>query len=173
MRAGMRVKAKIEGRDAVMRRLRKLVPDAEAQLAKAQLDAAEDLADKIRARAPGGETGRYRASIGADRLVNREGVDAAGTIGGRTKDPNATGIFASFLWRFLEFGTKAHVIEPKSGKYLVFRTGDGSLISKRRVNHPGSVAHPHIFPTFRANRKKIRRRMADAVNRAVRKARGT
>ncbi|WP_181182629.1 hypothetical protein [Mesorhizobium sp. B3-1-9] len=57
-----------------------------------------------------------------------------------TKDPNATGIFAEFIWRFLEFGTVK------------------------------MAARPHIFPTYRAYRKKLRRRIAGAVNRAVRKA---
>lgn len=146
----MRIKATIEGRDAVMRRLRALVPEAEAELAKEQLEGAIELANRIKLRAPGPRTGRYQASIQADRLANRPGQRRVGgkvksTQTGRalsdTKDPNATGIFAEFIWRFLEFGTVK------------------------------MSARPHIFPTYRAYRKKLRRRMANAVNRAVRKAR--
>lgn len=132
-----------------MRRLRALVPAAEAELAKEQLEGAVELANRIKPRAPR-NTGRYAASIQGDRLANRPGerriggkVKATGV--GRqlsaTKDPNATGVFAEFIWRFLEFGTVK------------------------------MAARPHIFPTFRAYRKKLRRRMANAVNRAVRKAR--
>lgn len=58
----------------------------------------------------------------------------------RTKDKNAVGIYADFKWRWLEFGT----------------------VKTRR--------QPHIFTTYRARRKAIRRRMANAVNRAVRRA---
>lgn len=61
---------------------------------------------------------------------------------GQTKDPNAQGLFADFKWRWLEFGTR-----------------------KMR-------ARPHIFPTYRAMRKRIRRRIATAVNKAIKKAAG-
>jgi hypothetical protein len=166
----MRIKAKIDGRDAVMRRLRQLVPAAEKELAIAQLEGAQELANRIKPRAPG--SGRYRASIQADRLSNRPGKSALSKgLKGQTKDPNATGIFADFIWRLLEFGTKAHVIEPKTGEYLVFRGPDGNVVSTKKVDHPGAVAHPHIFPTFRAFRKRLRRKMAGAVNKAVRKVR--
>lgn len=145
----MRIKATVLGRDEVMRRLRAVVPEAEKELAKAQLEGAQELANRIKGRAPR-ETGRYQASIEADRLANRPGQRRVGgkvkstTTGkalGATKDPNATGIFAEYIWRFLEFGT------VKMG------------------------ARPHIFPTFRAYRKRLRRKMAGAVNKAVKKAR--
>ncbi|HTV69327.1 MAG TPA: HK97-gp10 family putative phage morphogenesis protein [Rhizobiaceae bacterium] len=131
----MAIKAKFLGRDAVTRKLRKLVPDAEKQAAIAQMEAAMDLASAIRPRAPR-LTGEYADSIQGDRLSNRR--EAA--VGARTKDPNATGIFASWKWRWLEFGT---------------------------VKMP---ARPHIMPTFRAARKRIRRKVANAINKAVRKA---
>lgn len=139
----MRVRAKVLGRETVMRKLRELVPDAEKELAKAQLEGAIELANRIKPRTPGPRTGQYQASIQADRLANRPSKRAVSGRGLRapTKDPNATGIFADFIWRFLEFGTVK------------------------------MAARPHIFPTYRAYRKKLRRRMATAVNRAVRKAR--
>lgn len=136
----MRVKAKWLGREAVVRKLNDLLPDAEPQIALAQLEAAQELADAIRPRAPV-RTGEYRASIQGDRLANRPGKNAIGQgLKGSTKDKNATGIFAKFTWRWLEFGT---------------------------VKMP---ARPHIFPSYRARRKAIRRKIAGAVNKAVRKA---
>ena len=147
----MAFKAKFEGRDVVMRRLRKLVPEAEKQLADAQLDVARELADRIRARAP--DDGDYAGSIQGDRLSSRPGVRISGKgLKGQTKDPNATGIFANPLWHLLEFGTKDRF--HKSGKFV----GRGPAI-------------PHIFPTYRAMRRRIRRLMAGAVNKAVRKVR--
>lgn len=138
----MRVKAQVLGRDAVMRKLRALVPDAEQELAREQLEGAQELAARIKPRAPGPRTGKYQASIQGDRLSNRPSKRAIGKgLKGQTKDPNATGVFAEYIWRFLEFGT--------------------AKMAKR----------PHIFPTYRAYRKRLRRRMSGAVNRAVRKAR--
>lgn len=145
-------KVKMLGREAVMRRLRQLVPDAEKEVAVEQLEAARELAGGIAARAPRGETGEYAASIQGDRLANRP--DSA-TVGTRpTKDPNATGVFASHKWRWLEFGT-AERVQKTTG---------------RRVGR--TPAQPHIFPTYRAMKKRIRRRIAGAVNKAVRRAKG-
>jgi HK97 gp10 family phage protein len=135
----VKVRAKFEGREKVMARLRAIAPAAETELATAQLEAAQDLAGKIRSRAPR-RTGRYAASIVGDRLTSRPGGNLlGGGLRGRTKDKNATGIFGEFIWRFLEFGTVK------------------------------MARQPHVFPTFRAARKGIRRKMATAVNRALRK----
>lgn len=165
----MKVKARVLGREKVMAKLRELVPEAEKELAKAQMEVAHELANRIRSRAPG--SGRYRATIQADLLANRPTAKAIkGSAARKTKDPNATGIFADYIWRFLEFGTQAHVISPKKGEYLVFRGPDGRWVYTKQVKHPGTVAHPHIYPTYRAYKKKLRRKMANAVNKAVRKA---
>ena len=141
-------KAKFEGRDKVMARLRKLVPNAERELAEAQLDSAKQLATAIAARAPV-RTGRYRASIHGARLAgHNKGQGRSIGLRGQTKDKNATGIFALFYWVFLEFGTKG-----------------GGFGGK------GIARQPHVFVTYRAMKKKIRRNMANAVNRAVRRSR--
>lgn len=166
----MALKAKFEGRDAVMARLRKLVPDAENEAAKAQEAAAKELAEAIRARAPH-VSGNYAASIEAGKLAGRN--DGRKPIGIQaTKDPNAWGIFADFVWRFLEFGTKAHTIKAKRGGLLAVRGANGRVSFVEKVEHPGTRAQPHIFPTYRAYRKRIRRRVATAINKAVRRAKG-
>ncbi|MBP0438423.1 HK97-gp10 family putative phage morphogenesis protein [Tianweitania sediminis] len=136
----MAIKAKMLGREKTMKLLRGIVPEAEKELAKAQMEAAQDLASKIRPRAPGPRTGQYQASIQADRLANRTGQQPVSQgLRGSTKDPNATGVFADFIWRFLEFGTVK--------------------MAKR----------PHIFPTYRQERPRIRRKMAASVRKAVKK----
>lgn len=133
----MKTKAKFLGRDTTMRLLRDIVPEAEKELAKAQMDGARTLAKKIKPRAPR-STGEYEASIHADLLVNRPGQRAIGKgINNETKDPNATGVFADYIWRFLEFGT----------------------VKMRK--------RPHIFPTYRQERPRIRRKMAGAVRKAL------
>lgn len=168
----MAFKAKILGREKVMRLLNQIVPDAEKELAKAQLEGAQQVAAKIKPRAPG--SGRYRASIEADKLSNRpnERAIGRGASNKNTLDPNATGIFADWRWRFIEFGTRSHVIEPKTGEYLVFRGPGGQPVYSKQVNHPGAVKQPHIMPTWRQERRKVRAKMAAAVRKAVKKAKG-
>jgi HK97 gp10 family phage protein len=136
----MAIRAKFLGREAVMRRLNQMVPDAEKELAAAQMEVAQEAASRIEARAPRGATGDYARSIQADRIANRPHQEFTGIR--ETKDKNATGVFAKFTWRFLEFGTVK------------------------------MAARPHIFPTWRAYRKTARRKMAAAVNKAVRRAKG-
>lgn len=138
----MKVKAKILGRAQTMKLLNAVVPEAEKELAKAQMEGAQQVVNKIKPRAPGPRTGAYQASIQADLLANRPKERAAGGGGanGNTKDPNATGVFADYIWRFLEFGTVK--------------------MAKR----------PHIFPTWRQERKRVRAKMATAVRKAVKKA---
>ena len=87
------------------------------------------------------KTGRYRAFDQADRLESRPKKGRNALVASRTTDKNAVGIYGEFMWRWLEFGTV-----------------------KTR-------AQPHIMPTYRAMKKTIRRRMAKAVNQAVKKAR--
>jgi len=134
----MAYKAKFLGREAVMRKLNRMLPDAERELAQAQMDVAREASSRIAARAPVGATGDYHKSIQADLIVNRPKNELVGLT--ETKDKNATGVFAKWTWRFLEFGTVK------------------------------MAARPHIFPTWRAYRKTARRKMAAAVNKAVRRA---
>ena len=167
----MAIKAKMLGREAVMRKLNQLAPEAEKELAEAQLEVAQEAASKIAARAPVGKTGEYKASIKGGRLADMHaGQEPVGLR--QTKDRNATGVFAAWFWRFIEFSTAPHVIKARNAPALRFRGRDGGLISTQSVNHPGTPARPHIFPTWRAYRKTARRKMAKAVNRAVLKVMG-
>lgn len=160
----LRARFRRESRDAVTRRLRQLVPEAEAQIAKAQETSAKELAEAIKARAPS-VSGRYRDSIIAAKLSDRN--DSKKPIGiQETKDPNAWGIFADFLWRFLEFGTAPHAIKAKRKPNLVFTAGGKKIVTKQ-VNHPGIAKQPHIFPTYRSMRKRILRRMSTAIRKAI------
>lgn len=150
----MAIRGKFMGREALTKRLRQLVPDIEQEAGKAQLEAAEELAAAIEARAPISEdgTGDYRASISGGRLADNPGKAVIGVSS--TKDPNATGVFADFKWRWIEFGTAERTVK---------KTGASS----------GRMpAQPHIFPTYRQHQKRIKRKVANAINRAVRKAQG-
>lgn len=150
----MAIKAKIMGREALSRKLRQMAPEIEKAAEVALLEGAEDVAAQITSRAPVGATQQYMASIKAG--YQRDNPDKKSLSGQPSKDPNATGVYADYIWRFLEFGTRPHI---NKGMYA------GS-------QHPGTVAQPHVFPTWRAARPKIKKKIRLAVNKAVRKAMG-
>lgn len=140
------LKATWVNRDQVMASLRLLSPQIEKQIAAKQLEVAGDLAKRIRDKAPVGNPrwrrnrspGQYRRSIIAGRLADNLGAQLHGIS--QTKDPNATGVFGDFIWRWLEFGTVK------------------------------TLARPHIFPTYRARKKYIVRTMRRAINTGIKKA---
>jgi hypothetical protein len=47
----------------------------------------------------------------------------------------------------VEFGTKAHIIEPKNKQALRFKIGNKTIITKK-VQHPGTDAQPFIRPVL-------------------------
>jgi HK97 gp10 family phage protein len=51
---------------------------------------------------------------------------------------------------YVEFGTKAHEIKPKSPTgVLVFKI-NGQKVFAKKVNHPGTKAQPYVRPAFEA-----------------------
>lgn len=163
------LKAELQGREALSRRLNQIAPKVEQYAAEAKLEIAKDAAERIRASAPR-DRGDYAASIEGGRLADHPGKQQIGV--NASKDKDAAGVFADFTWRFIEFGTQAHVIRSKTGKRMFFQAKNGSLVSTKQVKHPGSHAQPHIFPTWRAMKKKARRKLLAAVNKGVREAMG-
>lgn len=123
--------------------MNRFVPNAERNIAQTQLDVAKELATDIKARAPV-RTGRYRASIRGDRLTSGRGYVGGKLRGlrGQSRDPNATGIFAEYIWRFLEFGHHG-----RDGKFV-----------------PG---RPHIFPIYRASKRRIRSKISAALRKTI------
>ena len=70
--------------------------------------------------------------------------------------------------RAVEFGTKPHVIRPKRGRVLRWRSGRGFRYATK-VNHPGTRAQPYMEPTLRAKRPQIQRLFSDAANDVLRR----
>jgi hypothetical protein len=161
----MAIKTTIIGREALQRRLNELVPTAATAAADAKLEVAQELAKRIASRAPVGASGHYRTSIRGGRQADNPGIVPFG--GRASKDPDATAVYADFIWRFLEFGTAPHVIKGRNGKNLVFTAAGGDVVSKRSVSHPGSSAHPHIFYTWKAMRKAAKAKISRAIGKAV------
>lgn len=150
----MAIKAKMLGREALNRKLRQLAPEVEKAAEIIKLQIAKDVAGEITNRAPVGATHQYMASISGGYQRNNPGKTSLSSQ--PSKDPDATGIYANYIWRFLEFGTRPHI---NSGMFA------GS-------QHPGTAPQPHIFPTWRAMKPKAKKKLNAAINKAVRKAMG-
>lgn len=161
----MAFKTKIIGREALQRRLDELVPEAAADAAEAKLEVVQEAASRIASRAPVGVTGDYKGSIRGGRQADNPGILPVG--GKPSKDPDATAVYADFIWRFLEFGTAPHAIKGKNGKNLLFTAAYGTLVSTRAVAHPGGGARPHVFYTWKAFRKTAKAKISRAIIKAI------
>jgi len=162
----MAMRAELKGREALMRRLEQLAPNIEKYTAPVKLKAAEELAEAIRSKAPTGATLEYMESIEGATLSSRPVGERVGITA--TKDPTAAGLFAGWIWHFLEFGTAPHSTAKGGGTVL----GKKQAAAGQGQMHPGTKAQPHIFPTYRAMKPAIRKKILAAVNKAVREARG-
>ncbi|KAA0689853.1 HK97 gp10 family phage protein [Neorhizobium sp. P12A] len=160
----MALKATVVGRAALMEKLNAVAPAATKYANEVKLQIAEEAAEKMRAAAPRGATLEYAESIEGDFLKAHAGAKQVGVS--QTKDPDAAGIFASFIWRFLEFGTAPHNTAKGGGTAL----GKATHAGGEGFQHPGTKAQPHIFTTWRAMRKSAKQRIQAAVRKGAREA---
>lgn len=158
----MALKATFIGRDKLQAKLDAIAPKAAIYAAAAKLQIAEEAAGKIAQGAPRGATLVYAESIVGDFLKNHPKQSQVGIRD--TKDPDAAGIFAPFIWRFLEFGTAPHNTAKGGGSPLgkATHTGGGG------TQHPGTARQPHIFNVWRTMRAGAKKKIQAAVNKAVR-----
>lgn len=158
----MALKATMIGRDKLQAKLNALAPNVAIYAAAVKLQIAEEAASKIAQGAPRGATLEYAESIAGDFLKNRPKQSAVGIRD--TKDPDAAGIFAPFIWRWLEFGTAPHNTAKGGGSPLgkATHTGGGG------IQHPGTKAQPHIFNVWRSMRASAKKKIQAAVSKAVR-----
>lgn len=160
------LKARVEGREALMRRLYDLVPQAEEYAAEAKLEVVKEAANLISAAAPH-RTGNYMENIQGER--QDANPDIAPIVGSKSKDPDATAVYAPFIWRFLEFGTKASFAEaPRADK----RYKDKSRMTVGKRAHAATPAIPHVFPEWNRYRPTAKKIVNAAINRAVKEVQG-
>ncbi len=149
----MALKAKLQGREVLMRHLNEIAPNAEKYAAEAKLEVVKEAASIISADAPY-DSGDYMQNIKGERQADNP--NHAPIVGTKSKDPDAAAVYAPFIWRFLEFGTQAH---ENRGQYA------GTM-------HPGTTAQPHVFPAWRQFKPTAKKRINAAINRAVKEAQG-
>ncbi|NTI74887.1 HK97 gp10 family phage protein [Rhizobium rhizogenes] len=160
----MALKTIVQGRAKLTRDLQAIVPNALKYAAEANLQIVEQAAEKISDVAPRGATLEYAESIEGDFLKNKP--EAKSFRDNPTKDKDAAGLFAPFIWRFLEFGTAPHNTAPGGGTVK----GRSDAVQGKGHLHPGTPAQPHIWPTWRAFQATANRIKRNAINKAFRQA---
>lgn len=152
-----------------MRKLERITPGVTEAAAAAKLEVVKEAANLISAAAPH-DTGNYMENIRGGRQADNPGLVQVG--GTKSKDPDATAVYAPYYWHWLEWGTAPHKIKAKNAPALVFRNGGGGITVAGEVMHPGTKRQPHVFPTWREYRKAAKTKVNAAINKAVRTSLG-
>jgi HK97 gp10 family phage protein len=150
---------KVQGADALKRKMRVFPQRAREQIARAMEQSAEEivkLAKSLAPVSPGG--GALRDSIGWNWGDAPAGSMVLGTV--RTEGKGAgnlaitiyAGDDRAYYSRWVEFGTAPHA--------------QGGLFAG--TQHPGLPARPFFFPSYRALRKRTRSRVSRAIRNAAR-----
>jgi HK97 gp10 family phage protein len=67
---------------------------------------------------------------------------------GRVEAYAKAGDKKAWYYRFVEFGTAAHIIKGKNGNMLKFTSRDGKSIAVPQVSHTGAIAKPYMRPAL-------------------------
>lgn len=130
-------------KDRLREKLNRLVPGVNEAISEANEKSATEMVAAMRAAAPE-VTGDYKEHLNARPVQDGEirgtqRVRGGGRIQFRAVNALAWGIFAIFWWKSLEFGSR------------------------------GKGARPHIFPIYRAYRKRIRGRNTREINKQIKR----
>ena len=120
----------VTGVEGVQQTLAKIVPQstkAVRELAQKIYELADQGADKHT------KTGALRRSLYLRSLPNRSGWEIGHD---RQMAPHAV---------FVHWGTRPHVIRPKTKKLLRWATPFGKWVSNKAVNHPGYKGDPWLI----------------------------
>ena len=150
----------------------KQIPDVAVEAARrAMEEGADEIVAAIKAAVPA-KSGELRDSIGwtwGDLPAGSFMIDEIRT-GGNRGDQYATlrlKIYAgnkdAFYARFIEFGTAPHSLTLNASVARGLRQDQGPL-------HPGSLARPFFFPTWKRMKARYRRNIRTRVRAAIRKA---
>ncbi|WP_310619683.1 HK97-gp10 family putative phage morphogenesis protein [Flexibacterium corallicola] len=141
-----------------MARLRKIAPNLDKEVEKAQKRSAQEVAEYAKLNAPTGETGRLKNSIRAVNLREAKQEDFHKDDRVMSHSSSGWGIVMMFYWQFVEFGTAAR----HARKFRKSRKTQG--------NRSGTPARPFFWPAYRNVRKKHKGRMSRAMNKSIKDA---
>lgn len=83
---------------------------------------------------------------------------------GRVEAYARAGNKKAYYYRFVEYGTAAHVIKAgKNKKLLTFTARDGKKVEIQQVNHPGAIAKPYMRPALDSKGKDAVRAVTQQI----------
>ncbi|MFW6079621.1 MAG: hypothetical protein ACODAE_08370, partial [Gemmatimonadota bacterium] len=120
------------------------------------------------------ETGEAIRDTARDNVHDR---DIAPTIRKRSEARGLNAKVTADHWRahFEEFGTKPHIIEPRTKEALASLEGQVSFRGEdvfgpvARVRHPGQDARPYLHPAAEQERREFPRRLSSGTAEALQK----
>ncbi|MFH2028994.1 MAG: hypothetical protein ABIJ40_00025 [Bacteroidota bacterium] len=94
-------------------------------------------------------TGRLRDSITFATSTEQSGIDGKATESDKIKQPSEArtvriGTAVDYALG-VEFGTRPHIIEPKTAKALYWKGAEHPV---KRVKHPGTISQPFLRPAL-------------------------
>lgn len=147
------VRMHVRNKERLFAKLRAMDDEIEKDLAAATLKSAEEvaaMAARLAPKNPATKSEYYKSIVGR-QLLHRDGNSLSGSARNQVvrrreagknvlmRGVGAAGVFASWRWRFVEYGT---------------------------VNN---MAWPHLMPAYRSMKKRIRSRMSRAINKATKR----
>jgi HK97 gp10 family phage protein len=160
-------------RKAQLKKKLSVLPKAVQEAVRAAMEeAAQDIVNKMRAQVPV-DTGNLRDSInwvwGAApkdaKVITSVGTLKAAEGINTSQITIFAGDYYAYYARWVEFGTRGRA----PGRY---RDERGHTRNAGKRGHAATPARPFFYPTWRAERKKIRARMARRINAAIKKIAG-
>ncbi|MGO6719566.1 HK97-gp10 family putative phage morphogenesis protein [Rhizobium ruizarguesonis] len=143
----------VKGLKELQRKLDRLPAVAKARIREAMEQGADEIVTMMRSLVPT-DSGDLRESIAWTYGRAPKGALSLGkvqAVGGDLTITIYAGNATAYYSRFVEFGTASHTA---GGKFA------GATI-------PAIAASPFFFVSFRANRKKVKSRIARAINKAA------
>lgn len=147
---GGEIRVRLEGDEALLRKLRELGIKVSDVLEQAVDAAAEIVQAGAIGLAPGPAIERDTTMKRATRVEVEVGPDRE-----------------HWYYRFAETGAAVHGIAPKTAKVVLFY-GDAGETFRARVTHPGIPATPFLRPAMDSRSDEAQREMGDEWKRAIR-----
>lgn len=142
---------RIEGLEQVLAEIQKRRLNARRSIRQILSPGADIIRQEMRQRAKG----RFKTKIARRISINLSKLEAYAEIGPFKK--------VAYIARFLEFGTKPHLIRARRSRMLRLR--NGRLV--RQVRHPGSRPYPFLQPAFDASKDKAAAAIAAAAKKIL------
>ena len=110
------------------------------------------------------EIGEIAVVVGRSKSISQR---IAGVLDAKIgyKKMTLVGYDAFFFWRFIEGGTKPHMIPKRGGRRRIMRIG-GSMVAGP-VRHPGMTEHPFLAPSIHEPAGEYAGTILDAIQRNV------